>query len=53
MRILYYSIMIFLLLVIIELCSRAYYYQQRSPHPVAAIHLIKDVKRKIVERIST
>jgi hypothetical protein len=43
-RILYFSIMIVLLLVVFELISRAYYYQYLSKHPVAFVQLLKDVK---------
>jgi hypothetical protein len=51
-RILYYSLTIFLVLLVVELCTRAYYYQQLSPHPVAAIQLIKDVRKQVMLHLS-
>ncbi|HMH22065.1 MAG TPA: SGNH/GDSL hydrolase family protein [Puia sp.] len=48
-KLLYYSIMIVVLLMIIELCSRAYYYQGLSPHPIASIQVLKDF-RKLVRK---
>ena len=44
-KVLYYSIMIIVLLVLFELISRAYYYQHLSRHPVAFVQLMKDVKQ--------
>ena len=43
-RILYYSITIALLLVMLELVSRAYYFTRLSKHPIAFIQLLKDSK---------
>jgi hypothetical protein len=51
-RILYYSLMILILLLITELCSRAYYYQQLSRHKIAAIQVIKDVRNQIGKRLA-
>jgi lysophospholipase L1-like esterase len=51
-RILFYSITILILLVIIELFSRAYYYQQLSRHKIAAIQLLKDVRNQIGRRLA-
>jgi lysophospholipase L1-like esterase len=50
-RILFYSITILILLLIIELFSRAYYYQQLTRHKIAAIEVLKDVRNRIVERM--
>jgi lysophospholipase L1-like esterase len=50
-RILFYSITILILLLIIELSSRAYYYQQLTRHKIAAIEVLKDVRNRIVERM--
>jgi hypothetical protein len=52
-KILYSGITIVVLLLIVEGISRAFYYQQLSPHPVAAIQLIKDVRDGIRKRLST
>jgi len=51
-KILYYSIMIVMLLLIIELCSRAYYYQRLSPHPIAALQIVKDLKNGVRNAVS-
>jgi len=52
-KILYYALTIFLVLLLAELCTRAYYYQQLSPHPVAAIQLLKDVRKQVALHLST
>jgi hypothetical protein len=51
-RILFYSITILILLLIIELFSRAYYYQQLSRHKIAAIQVLKDVRNQIGKRLA-
>jgi len=51
-RILYYSVTFFLVLLLTELCARAYYYQQLSSHPVAAIQLIRDVRKQVMLHLS-
>jgi lysophospholipase L1-like esterase len=51
-RILFYSITILILLVIMELFSRAYYYQQLSRHKIAAIQVLKDVRNQIGKRLA-
>jgi hypothetical protein len=43
-KFLYFGIMIVALLLVIELISRAYYYQRLSTHQVAAIQLLKDTR---------
>jgi hypothetical protein len=44
-KLLYYGIMIFLFLLVIELCCRAYYYQAFSQvHPIASIQLLNDIR---------
>lgn len=46
-KLLFTGITIFIVLLIAELCCRAYYYQALSPlHPVASIQLIKDLRDK-------
>jgi hypothetical protein len=46
-KILFTAITVFIVLVIAELCCRAYYYQALSPlHPVAGIQLLKDLRDK-------
>ena len=52
-KILYYSITIAVLLLIFELLSRAYYYQRLSPHPIAAVRLVKDLRDGLRKRLST
>jgi hypothetical protein len=50
-KLLYYGIMIFLFLLVIELCCRGYYYQAFSPaHPVATIRLLKDIRTRYRRR---
>ncbi len=51
-RILFYSITILILLLIIELFSRAYYYQQLSGHKIAAIQVLKDIRNQIGKRLA-
>jgi lysophospholipase L1-like esterase len=51
-RILFYSITILILLLIIELFSRAYYYQQLSRHKIAAIQVLKDIRDQIGKRLA-
>ena len=51
-RILFYSVTILVLLLIMELFSRAYYYQQLSGHKVAAVQVIKDVGNQVGKRLA-
>lgn len=45
---LYYAIIIAVVLLIAELCCRAYYYQTLSPlHRVAMVQLLKDLRAKV------
>ena len=44
-KVLFYCIMIAMLLVLLELISRAYYYQHLSRHPIAIVQLMKDMKQ--------
>lgn len=50
-KLLFYGITIVLLLVVIELFCRAYYYQAlHPPHPIAAIALLQDIRSQIDHR---
>src|SRR5580693_70650 len=51
-RILFYSVTVLILLLIMELFSRAYYYQHLSRHKIAAIQVIKDVRNQIGRRLA-
>lgn len=47
-KLLFYGITIVLLLAVIELCCRAYYYQALNPpHPFASVQLIRDIRSQI------
>jgi len=52
-KILYYSILFAVLLLIIELLSRAYYYQRLSSSPSATVQAMKDIYRGIRSRTTT
>ena len=45
-KMLFYGIMIAGVLVLCELITRAYYYQQLARHPLALVQLVKDVKKR-------
>src|ERR1700755_3088596 len=50
-RILYYSIIAVLLLLIIELFSRAYYYHQLGLHPLAMVQIVKGARDRLQDHL--
>ncbi len=52
-RILYYSILFLVLALIMELLSRAYYYQRLSSNPSAVVQVAKDLFNGFRSRLST
>jgi hypothetical protein len=52
-KILYYSLSFIFVMLVAELCTRAYYYQQLPSHPVAVIRLMRDVRKQIMLHLST
>ena len=51
-KLLYSGITIGLLLLIFELISRAYYYQRLSPHPLAMVQLVRDVRDRVEQKFA-